>query len=334
MSVEPTLVSVLIPAFNAEKYLRETLASVANQTYRNLEIIVVDDGSSDGTGAIVQEFSRSDRRVRSIRQPNRGVAAARNHALSLARGELVAPIDADDLWHSRKIEKQLQKMVTAGQSVGLVYSWMCTISDVGLAIAFNRPADSGASPPLSRMVESNFVGCASVPLMRTATVREVGGYDETLRQARAEGCEDYDLYLKLAERWSFTLVTEYLVGYRRSSTSMSTDVWKMQRSHEKMMQNLRRRHPELPSRAISTSYRRMGFWLAVNCIRERRMLTGAALACSVLRSDPLAPFRRDSMRYAKRIAGELLPVFKTSVESSLEGRRFPFENSSLDRAMT
>jgi glycosyltransferase involved in cell wall biosynthesis len=185
MSVEPTLVSVLIPAFNAEKYLRETLASVANQTYRNLEIIVVDDGSSDGTGAIVQEFSRSDRRVRSVRQPNRGVAAARNHALSLARGELVAPIDADDLWHSRKIEKQLQKMVTAGQSVGLVYSWMCTISDVGLAIAFNRPADSGASPPLSRMVESNFVGCASVPLMRTATVREVGGYDETLRQARA-----------------------------------------------------------------------------------------------------------------------------------------------------
>ena len=70
-------------------------------------------------------------------------------------------------------------------------------------------------------------------LMRIAAVR-----DASLRQARAEGCEDYDLYLKLAERWSFALVPDYLVGYRRSSASMSTDVWKMRRSHQKVMQNL------------------------------------------------------------------------------------------------
>jgi glycosyltransferase involved in cell wall biosynthesis len=329
MSDEPALVSVLIPAFNAEKYIRETLGSVASQTHRNLEVLVVDDGSSDGTGAIAEEVARCDRRFRSYRLPNRGVAAARNHALSLARGEFVAPIDADDLWHPRKVEKQLQMIVTAGSSVGLVYSWMCTISQSGFAIDFNRPRDDRASSPLQRLAETNFVGCASVPLMRTVAVREVGGYDESLRQAKAEGCEDYDLYLKLAERWSFALVPDYLVGYRRSAESMSTDVWKMRRSHEKVMQNLRNRCPDIPSGAIATSHRRMGLRLAMNCVRERQMLAGAALACSVVRSDPLAPFRRDSMRYAKRIAGELLPVFKTSVESSLEGRRFPFENSSL-----
>jgi glycosyltransferase involved in cell wall biosynthesis len=326
MAGEPNLVSVLIPAFNAEKYIRETLASVAGQTHRELEIIVVDDGSSDGTAALVREFSRSDPRLRCYRQPNQGVAAARNFALNLARGEFVAPVDADDLWHPQKIEAQLQRMLTSGPAVGLVYSWMCTISDSGVAIDFNRPREDGASSPLPRLTETNFVGCASVPLMRTAAVREVGGYDASLRQARAEGCEDYDLYLKLAERWSFALVPDYLVGYRRSSGSMSTDVWKMRRSHQQVMRNLCRRRPDLPSQAIATSFRRMGFRLAVNCIREGQLLTGAAVAGSVLRSDPLAPFRRDTMRYAKRIAGELMPAFKTSIEAALEGRRFPFEN--------
>ena len=326
MSAEPALVSVLIPAFNAEKFISETLACVANQTYRHLDIIVVDDGSSDRTAAIVDAFSRSDARFRYYPQPNRGVAAARNQALAMAQGEFVAPIDADDLWHRQKIEKQLHRIASAGPNVGLVYSWMCTISELGVAIDFNRPSENGASTPLRRLVETNFVGCASVPLMRTAAVREVGGYDESLRQASAEGCEDYDLYLKLADRWAFALVPEYLVGYRRSSASMSTDVWKMQRSHDAMIQNLRRRRPGLPSQAIATSYRRMGFRLAVNCVREGQMLTGAVLACSVLRSDPVAPFRRDTLRYAKRIAGELMPIFKTSAENSLEGRRFPFED--------
>jgi glycosyltransferase involved in cell wall biosynthesis len=327
MPGEPNLVSVLIPAFNAEKYIRETLASVASQTHRQLEIIVVDDGSSDATAALVEEFSRSEQRLRSYRQPNQGVAAARNYALNVARGEYVAPIDADDLWHPRKIEAQLRRMLTGGPAVGLVYSWMCTISDSGLAVDFNRPREEGSSSPLPRLTETNFVGCASVPLMRTAAVREVGGYDTSLRQARAEGCEDYDLYLKLAERWSFALVPDYLVGYRRSSASMSTDVWKMRRSHQKVMQNLCRRRPDLPSRAIATSVRRMGFRLAVNCIREGRLLTGAAIAGSIVRSDPLAPFHRDTMRYAKRIAGELIPAFKTPIEAALEGRRFPFESS-------
>ena len=324
MPGEPNLVSVLIPAFNAEKYIRETLSSVARQTHRELEIIVVDDGSSDGTAALLQEFSRSEPRLRCYRQPNQGVAAARNFALSIASGEYVAPIDADDLWHPRKIEAQLRTMLTEGPAVGLVYSWMCTISDAGYAIDFNRPREEGASSPLTRLAETNFVGCASVPLMRTAAVREVGGYDTSLREARAEGCEDYDLYLKLAERWSFALVPDYLVGYRRSPASMSTNVWKMRRSHERVMQNLRRRRPDIPSPAITTSFRRMGFRLAVNCIREGQLLTGAAVAGSVLGSDPLAPFRRDTMRYAKRIAGEFIPAFKTPIEGDLEGRRFPF----------
>jgi len=163
--------------------------------------------------------------------------------------------------------------------------------------------------------------------MRTVAVREVGGYDESLRRADAEGCEDYDLYLKLAERWSFALVPEYLVGYRRSAASMSTDVWKMRRSHAKVMRNLHERRPDIPFEAIATSHRRMGLRLTVNCMREGQVLTGAALAYSVVRSDPLAPFRRDSMRYARRIAGELLPPLKKSIEGSLEGRRFPFESA-------
>lgn len=100
------LVSVIIPAFNAAATIVEAIESVQHQTYRRLEILVVDDGSADGTDATVAEIARHDKRVRLIRLPNRGIAAARNHALSVSQGCWIAPIDADDLWHPTKLARQ------------------------------------------------------------------------------------------------------------------------------------------------------------------------------------------------------------------------------------
>lgn len=113
------LVSVIIPAYNAERFIARTLQSVLSQTYKNLEVIVVDDGSSDLTAEIVKSIAQTDHRVIFLQQPNSGVAAARNLAIASSSGDFVALIDADDIWYPQNIEKQVEAMITTDSGVGL-----------------------------------------------------------------------------------------------------------------------------------------------------------------------------------------------------------------------
>ena len=112
-AARPCLVSVLIPAFNAQATLLQTLQSVERQSFGDLEVIVVDDGSRDDTARIAADFAARDTRFRLVRQANAGAAAARNAALALARGEWIAPLDADDLWHPDKLARQVQCLKAA-----------------------------------------------------------------------------------------------------------------------------------------------------------------------------------------------------------------------------
>src|SRR6266567_4906753 len=104
------LVSVIIPAYNACVTVERTIASVVNQTYSNLEVLVVDDGSTDETALLVQRMADADRRIRLPQKPNGGLVSARNFGIAHASGEFIAPIDADDLWHPEKIAKQVRLM--------------------------------------------------------------------------------------------------------------------------------------------------------------------------------------------------------------------------------
>ncbi|NEK55550.1 glycosyltransferase, partial [Rhizobium leguminosarum] len=104
------LVSVVIPAFNASRYIERTLRSAGRQTYRNLEIIVVNDGSTDDTAKVVEKMALADPRIRMLSTANRGVAAARNTGIQESTGRFVAFLDADDLWHQTKIEKQVNAL--------------------------------------------------------------------------------------------------------------------------------------------------------------------------------------------------------------------------------
>jgi glycosyltransferase involved in cell wall biosynthesis len=101
------LVSIIVPAYNAERFLARTLRSALRQTYVTLEMIVIDDGSTDSTAAVARAFAQSDERVRVISFPNGGVAKARNIGINEAAGELIAFLDADDLWHPTKLERQV-----------------------------------------------------------------------------------------------------------------------------------------------------------------------------------------------------------------------------------
>lgn len=240
------LVSVILPAYNAEAFIGQTLAAVLAQTYRNIEVLVVDDGSGDRTAEIVESIAQKDHRVILLRQSNTGVAAARNLAIQNSRGEYIAPIDADDIWYPQKLEKQVQCMSQAEPSVGLVYAWTAHIDEknlpTGVYDAYNLEGWV-----YTALVYSNFVGNASVPLISRTCLKQVGSYNCELKEHNAQGCEDWDLYLRIAECYQFRVVPELLIGYRQIISSMSCNHTSMEKSYHLVMTDVQQRHPEIPT---------------------------------------------------------------------------------------
>ncbi|HEY1383144.1 MAG TPA: glycosyltransferase family A protein [Dongiaceae bacterium] len=241
-----TLVSVLVPAYNAAKTIGETLASAAAQSHRDLEIIVVDDGSIDPTAEIVRRAAQGDPRIVLLQQANAGVAAARNKALAHARGAYVAPLDADDLWHPDKTARQVRRIEEAGPRAGLVYCWSVDVDDASIVTDRRLDLDRFEGDVYAALVLANFVGNASVPLIRKTEIEAIGGWDQELRRQQAQGCEDWQVYLRLAERTDYGLEPAFLVGYRQAQQAMSRQVASMQRSYQLVLAEARARHPDLP----------------------------------------------------------------------------------------
>ena len=219
MMVEDTLVSVVIPVYNGERFIGRTLASALAQTYNPVEIIVVDDGSTDRTAILVEAAAARDNRIRLFRTQNSGVAAARNLGILQARGKLISPLDADDLWHPEKIARLIEVMQASSPEVGLVYCWSIEIDENDLVIPAIRSL-KGGSTARGRVSEEVARGCfiktGSSPLIKRSCIDAVGGYDASLQQG-----EDWKLYLALSEICEFAVVPEYLVGYRQASGSLS-----------------------------------------------------------------------------------------------------------------
>ena len=258
--LEP-LVSVLIPAYNAASTLAETLASVCGQTHRNLDIIVVDDGSADDTFALASRLSLDDPRIRLLRQDNAGVAAARNLALGHAAGPLVAAVDADDLWHATKIERQVRRLREAADAA-VVYCWSIEIDSASRVIERRLDQDEFEGDVYAALVLANFVGNGSVPLLRRDLAMAIGGWDPSLRARKAQGCEDWQFYLRLAERARFALEPAFLVGYRQSPNAMSRQLATMRRSYNLVMREVSDRRPRPPSAFLRWSRAEFGLYEA------------------------------------------------------------------------
>jgi glycosyltransferase involved in cell wall biosynthesis len=245
-------VSVIVPAYNAARHLRQTLESILHQTYPSIEVVVVDDGSTDATPQIAAEFAKRDSRVRVIRQANAGVGAARNAAIREARGEYIAPVDADDVWCPEKLAKQVACMRASGDAVGLVYCWFMRIDDEGRVFGYSTQLDVEGWVR-EAMVFRNFIGNASVPLIRARILDEVGVYLTRAEQDGNQGCEDRDLNLRIAERAEFRLVRDYLVKYRQSATAMSAQPRGMMSSFRIVMKRAQARNVDLPPRIFRWS---------------------------------------------------------------------------------
>jgi glycosyltransferase involved in cell wall biosynthesis len=239
------LVSVIIPAFDAAATIRQTLNSVLAQTYREIEVIVVDDGSSDATSAIVEEFVTRDARLQLVRQSNAGVGAARNTAIRKAQGKYIAPLDADDIWFPEKLEKQVARMEQCGNETGLVYCWSKIVDNHGGLVSDCSQIVQGRLR--HALILRNVVGNGSVPLFRAAALEKVGLYLTQAGQGGAQGCEDWDLYLRIAEHFAIRVVPEYLLAYRWAGSSMSVNAENMAASFAVVMRRARGRNCDLPS---------------------------------------------------------------------------------------
>jgi glycosyltransferase involved in cell wall biosynthesis len=213
------LISVVIPVYNNESTIQETIESVLTQSFSELELIVINDGSQDSTLKIVSSIL--DPRLKVFSYPNGGLAATRNRGISHASGEYISFIDADDLWTPDKLEAQF-KALQVNPQAAVAYSWTDWIDESG---QFLRPGGhiSVKGDVFATLLVRDFVESGSNPLIRAEALAEVGGFDESL-----PAVEDWDMWLRLAARYEFVCVPSPQILYRVSSSSMSSNVWKME----------------------------------------------------------------------------------------------------------
>jgi glycosyltransferase involved in cell wall biosynthesis len=306
------LVSVIVPAYNAERFIRQTLDSVLSQTYGNIEVLVVDDGSKDKTLPILESIAAKDDRVLLLQQSNQGVAAARNLAIEKSTGEYISPIDADDLWHPQKIEKQVAFMLRSGPSLGLVYTWWVSIDEEGLPI-YTSPKWRMEGQVYKTLLALNFIGNASVPLIRRECIERAGVYNAQWREHGGQGCEDWDFSLRIAEHYQFGVIPEHLVGYRSAKGSMALNFTTMKMSHELMLQNVQKSHPEIPQKFFSWSRSNFYIYLAGVSFKNRQYRAAFDWLFKAFWSEEVTPFSPWSFKLVlislPKIAANLLTSF-------------------------
>lgn len=288
------LVSVIIPAYNAAATVERTISSVRNQTYSDLEMQIVDDGSTDETAAIVQRLADIDHRITLLRKSNAGLVSARNYGIAHAGGEFIAPIDADDLWHPDKIKKQVAVMRDRGAQVGLVYCWAREIDERDRVLFDVTPCVFRGNV-YTALILRNFLS-SGAPLVRRRCVEEVGGYDATLSSRGATCCEDLKFNLDVAERYNFDLVPEFLLAHRIRAGSMSSDSDAMLRSYKVVIEEVRARHPELPARLFRWADGHQHLEFGLTYLASGQWATGAPLLLKALVEDPTATIRQGTRR--------------------------------------
>ena len=239
-------VSVIIPAYNAAAFLQRTVECAAKQTYKNLEIIIVDDGSTDDTAVIARHCAEKFDNIKYYYKKNGGVASARNYGIEIAQGYYVAFLDADDLWHPSKIASQVSALEQSGENVAACFSLHRIIDtdDRVLQPGWFWPAIDFSFAP---HIVIHPVGNGSSILVNRAVAIEVGGYEEEYARLQAGGCEDLDFELKVAAKYKIRCVPAYHVGYRRYEGNMSSDRTRMVRAFNMVIERHLARNPHLPA---------------------------------------------------------------------------------------
>jgi len=217
-------VSIIIPVYNCEKYIRECVESALAQDYENIEVIVVDDGSTDATPEILKEFGD---KIRYIRQENQGAAAAFNRGLQIATGNFVSWLSADDVFLPSKISRQVNKFLE-DPGYAMVYTDYVKIDENGRELKIIH----SYCPPPERFVreylQGGFVSAVTM-LIRRECLDKIGGFDESL-----QACVDYDLILRLLRHYCLGYIPIPLMKYRWHSDNQSHNYKLLQKSRDRI----------------------------------------------------------------------------------------------------
>jgi len=291
-------VSVVVPTYKHSDLVVQTLESVFAQTFSDYEVIVVNDGSPDNTGQVLQPLAESGK-IRYFRQANRGQAAARNRGLAQARGEFIAFLDDDDLWPAGKLQWQLELFKTYPQSV-LVHGDCAIIGHRGVG----EPSAAGPTSDVffgdlhDELLELNHIVSPGCTLIRADVLKRIEGFDE-----RIWGADDWDLYLKLARQGPFAYRRRTALLYRRHDDNASQDHYRMylncctvQRRHD-WMQPPGKRPPRRPlNRRMRTHYCHQCLRQAESALRRHALAGGlqwwsraARIDAGIVVNDPTVP---------------------------------------------
>lgn len=233
-----TLVSVIIPAYNMEKYLSKTVESVISQSYSNTEIIIVNDGSSDRTRAIAEQFKEKDSRIKLINQENKGLSSARNSGIRISRGEIIAFLDSDDWWHQRYLEKMVLHL-TRNEKTGISFSRVQFADEEGNILPLYT---RGHVKNIRRQdfFYMNPLSCGSNLVIRKTFLNDVGFFDESQKAV-----EDLDFLYRAASHHFFRIsgIKDRLVYYRtREGITYNTEL--MLKSWDQFMQKVKNEFTE------------------------------------------------------------------------------------------
>jgi glycosyltransferase involved in cell wall biosynthesis len=285
MTVErPPAISVIVPAYNSDIYIRETLQSVIDQTLGDFEIIVVDDGSTDGTKAAVLGL---DPRIRYLYQSNEGASAARNRGIAVAAAGVICFLDADDVWLPHKLAAQMQ-FIERHPELGLLFAdseefegnqvhCASLLSKSVSRLALN---ENPVREAFQKLVLENFIPTSTV-LVRKACLDRVGPFDPVLTNA-----EDRDMWLRVAAHFPIACIPEVLSRKRVVLSGLSRNVEKGLRSRIRLWTRAHELFPVLaPKRVVkpllAATYLQLGFvLLEKDCSREARQMAFKCLAVS------------------------------------------------------
>lgn len=225
------IISVVLPCYNAEQTIAFTIHSVLSQSFTEFELLIINDGSTDGTLDIIEQFA--DERIQVFSFANAGPQKSRNRGIEKSRGQYIALIDADDLWTPDKLADQYEALQNT-PAAAVAYSWTDTIDVTGAVIQTGRRAKA-TGDVFDELLTENFLASGSNPLICAEAMRVVGGFDETILAG-----QDWDMYLTLAAQYSFVLVPKTQILYRKA---LSTRSWSSNlRRQEKGLMQVMKKH--------------------------------------------------------------------------------------------
>jgi glycosyltransferase involved in cell wall biosynthesis len=259
----PTL-SIVIPAYNVAPYIRAAVESALDQDFADIEVVVVDDGSTDRTPDILAAIAseRADPRLRIIRQDNAGLSGARNTGIAASRGALLGFLDGDDVWLREKAGRHVQAMQDDA-GIGISFSHSVYVTDAGVRTGTLLLAGK-AAPGLHDMIRRNHVGNGSSVVIRRAAIDQAGPFNAHLR-----ACEDYELWCRIlhATPYRAMLIPAPLTLYRMRRASLSYDHDKFVTQADAAMRLLRAAMPEVPDAVFNAGHAehyRIAAWKAAS----------------------------------------------------------------------